>query len=97
MAYLRIYCDYCGQAWEVYERSMHDEHSRQCPHCMSKIDGQTWEKQVVPALAQVSDANRELLKDHLGYHTPVFTFDVIEDRYFSKKKIKSNKKEMWHD
>ena len=39
----------------------------------------------------VSDANGELMKDHLGYHVPVFTFDVISDHYFSKKKIKSLK------
>jgi len=39
----------------------------------------------------VSDANGELMKDHLGYHVPVFTFDVISDHYFSKKKIKAIK------
>ena len=75
MAYLKIYCDYCGQTWEVYRRSMNDEHSRECPHCGSKIDSQTWSRQVVPALCMV----------------PVFTFDVISDHYFSKKKIKSLK------
>ena len=42
MAYLKIYCDYCGQTWEVYRRSMNDEHSRECPHCGSRIDDQTW-------------------------------------------------------
>ena len=88
MAYLKIYCDYCGQTWEVYERSMHDEHSKQCPHCLAKIDSQTWDRQILPALGQVSDANRELFKDHVGYHCPVFTFDVIADHYFSKKKRK---------
>ena len=36
MAYLKIYCDYCGQTWEVYQRSMNEEHSRECPHCGSK-------------------------------------------------------------
>ena len=89
MAYLRIYCDYCGQCWDVYERSMNDEHSRQCPHCMAKIEDQTWKRQIIPSLCMVSDANRELLKDHLGYHVPIFTVDVIEDRYFSKKKLKA--------
>ena len=91
MAYLKIYCDYCGQTWQVYRRSMNDEHSRECPHCGSKIDSQTWSRQVVPALCMVSDANGELMKDHLGYHVPVFTFDVISDHYFSKKKIKAIK------
>lgn len=86
MAYLRIYCEYCGQTWDVYERSMNDEHSRQCPHCMSKIEDQTWKRQIVPSLCMVSDANRELLKDHLGYHVPRFVIDVVEDKFFSKKR-----------
>ena len=60
MAYLKIYCDYCGQTWEVYRRSMNDEHSRECPHCGSRIDDQTWRNQVVPALCMVSDANGAL-------------------------------------
>jgi hypothetical protein len=30
----------------------------------------------------VSDANKELIKDHLGYHRPIFQIDVIEDTYF---------------
>lgn len=88
MAYLRIHCDYCGQTWEVYERSMHDEHSRECPHCHSKIEDRTWTGEVLPALGQAMDANRELLKDHLGYHTPVFSFDVLADvKYQNNKTI----------
>lgn len=79
MAYLKIYCGYCGQSWDVYGRDMNDEHSRECPHCGSEIDHQTWMGQVLPALGNVMDANRELLKDHLGYHTPVFSFDVLAD------------------
>ena len=85
MAFLRIYCDYCGQKWDVYQRSMKDNNSRVCPHCMAEIDPQTWSRQIVPALCMVSDANRELIKDHLGYHRPVFTVDVIEDSYFRSR------------
>lgn len=36
------------------------------------IDTQTWEKQIIPAFASMDDANRELEKDHSGYHTPLF-------------------------
>lgn len=86
MAYMRIYCGYCGQSWEVYGRDMNDEHSRECPHCGSEIDHQTWTGQVLPALGQVMDANRELLKDHLGYHTPVFSFDVLADGKYPNSK-----------
>lgn len=82
MAFLRIYCDYCNQKWDVYERSMKDEKSRVCPHCLSEIDRQTWNRQIIPALCMVSDANKELIKDHLGYHRPIFQIDVIEDTYF---------------
>lgn len=86
MAYLRIYCDYCGQKWDVYERSIHDEKSRICPHCMAEIEPQTWSRQIVPALGMVSDANRELYKDHLGYHRPIFTVDVIADHIFAARR-----------
>ncbi len=89
MAYLRIYCDYCGQKWDVYQRNMKDDSSRVCPHCMAEIDPQTWVRQIVPALCMVADANQELFRDHLEYHKPVFTFDVKEDYYFSRKKIES--------
>ena len=79
MAYLKIYCDSCGQSWEVYERAMNDEKSRECPRCRAEIDQQTWKKQILPAWGQVSDSNRELIKDHTGYYAPLFSFDVIDD------------------
>lgn len=82
MALLRIYCDYCKQKWDVYERSINDEKSRICPHCLSAIDSQIWRKQVVPALSMVADANRELMTDHIRYHRSIFQIDVIEDTYF---------------
>ena len=83
MAYMRIHCGYCGQAWEVYERdNWNSQNARTCPHCFKRIDGQTWEEQILPGFGQVADANRELLKIHTGYHLPVFTFDVIADHCF---------------
>ena len=75
MAYLRIHCDVCGGTW--------NDKARQCPHCFSEIDAQTWARQIVPAFCAVSDANRELYKDSTGYHTPLFTFDVIADHIYT--------------
>lgn len=74
MGYLRIKCHYCGGIWEVYHRDIHSRYSkaRECPHCFQKIDEQTWDKQIFPAYCAMSDANLELLKDHTGYHTPLF-------------------------
>ena len=84
MAYLRIHCDVCGGTWEVYHRdNWKDDKARQCPHCFSKIDRQTWEKQILPAFGAVQDANAELFKDSTGYHTPLFTFDVIADHIYT--------------
>lgn len=83
MGFLRIHCDYCGGTWDVYGRDDWNEtRSRTCPHCQSKIDGQDWEKQIVPAFGAMQDANRELIKTHTGYHAPLFTVDYIEDHYF---------------
>ena len=83
MGYLRIHCDYCGGTWDVYRHSnFHERAARTCPHCQQRIDGQTWEKQILPAFGGMMDANRELLKDHTGYHSPLFTVDYIADHYF---------------
>lgn len=83
MGFLRIHCDYCGGTWDVYGRDDWNEtRSRTCPHCQSKIDGQDWEKQIVPAFGAMLDANRELMKTHTGYHSPLLTVDYIEDHYF---------------
>lgn len=83
MGFLRIHCNYCGGTWDVYGRDDWNEtRSRTCPHCQTKIDGQDWEKQIVPAFGAMLDANRELIKTHTGYHAPLFTVDYIEDHYF---------------
>ena len=83
MGYLRIHCDYCGGTWDVYGHSnFHERAARTCPHCQQRIDGQTWENQILPAFGGMMDANRELIKDHTGYHSPLFTVDYIADHYF---------------
>lgn len=87
MAYLRIHCDVCGGTWEVYHRdNWNDDKARQCPHCFSKIDRQTWQKEVLPAFGAVNDANAELFKEHTGRHVPLFTFDVIADHLYANRK-----------
>lgn len=86
MAFLRIRCGHCKQKWEVYERAFNDVRASECPHCGCEIDRQTWVNQVIPALCQTADANRELLKDHLDdgkfLRIPLFSFDVIDDRVY---------------
>ena len=83
MGYVSIHCDYCGGTWDVYGHSnFHERAARTCPHCQQRIDGQTWEKQILPAFGGMMDANRELIKDHTGYHSPLFTVDYIADHYF---------------
>lgn len=83
MAYMRIHCEYCGGTWEIYHRDdFNADKARQCPHCFSKIDAQTWANQVLPAFGLVHDANAELYKDHKGHCTPLFSFDVIADHLF---------------
>lgn len=86
MAFLRIHCDVCGGSWEVYRRDVWtNDKMRQCPHCLSKIDRQTWERQIIPAFAMVDDANAELYKDATGYHASLFSFDVIADHIYKNR------------
>ena len=83
MGMIRIHCGYCGGTWEVYGRDEWGKTAaRTCPHCDSRIDGQTWEKQILPAFGAMMDGNRELVKDHTGYNQPLFAVDYIEDHYF---------------
>lgn len=82
MGMLRIHCDQCGGAWEVYGRdNWHDRNARTCPHCGHKIERQTWEGQILPAFGAMMDANRELIKIRAD-HGPLFTVDYLEDSVF---------------
>lgn len=62
---------------------------RTCPHCYQKIDGQDWQRCVIPAFGAMMDANRELVKTHAGYHTPLFTVDYVEDFFFPDEKAET--------
>ena len=90
MGFLRIHCDYCGGTWDVYGRDdWKTTRSRTCPHCQTKIDGQDWNNHVLPAFGAMMDANRELIKTHTGYHTPLFTVDYVEDFFFPDAKAEA--------
>lgn len=83
MGYLKIHCHYCGGTWEAYKRNIVSrDNAHTCPHCFKSIDGQTWEKQIIPAFHTLDDANRELIKDHTGYHTPLFEVSYEADSVF---------------
>lgn len=80
--YVRIHCAQCRRRWAVYERDdWKADTARTCPHCGAQIDAQTWERQVLPAFGIMGDANRELIKDHTGYSTPLFRVDYISMNY----------------
>lgn len=86
MAYLIIHCETCGRKWEVYHRGdIYSKEQRTCPHCGEKIQQQTWDKFIIPALGQMIDANTELMKDHTGMHTGLFSVDVIADHLYANR------------
>ena len=78
----------CGGTWEVYHRDLHSRHkkARVCPHCSQKIDEQTWDNQIFPAYNALDDVNRELFKDHLGYHVPLFEVSYESNTIFKNAK-----------
>lgn len=81
MGYIKIHCAECRRRWAVYARDdWKADAARTCPHCGAQIDPQTWEKQVLPAFGMMGDANRELFKDHTGYHAPLFRVDYIASK-----------------
>lgn len=79
MGHLKIKCDNCGSEWIVYHRDIKNRTAKTCPMCGESIDGQTWEKQVLPAFAAMEDANRELFKAHTGFHGTLYTVSYEPD------------------
>lgn len=67
MVYMEIRCHSCGIPWKVgIADDYHRDGARTCPKCGKAIDRQTWERQVLPALGTVQDANFELARDANG-------------------------------
>lgn len=92
--YMKIHCFSCGGDWEVYERDdWKSINARTCPHCGRRINGTTWEKQVLPAFGGFADANRALEQDRSGYNAPLFKVDCIAKRH-SHRNEKNERKEM---
>jgi len=82
MSFLRIHCHNCGEYWDVYgEDDYRHRKYKVCPYCKQEIDGQDWENQIVPAFGAMLDANRELVKTHIGYKAPLFSVDYIDNHY----------------
>lgn len=86
MGHLKIHCDNCGSDWIVYHRDdWKDWRARNCPMCGESIDSQTWDEQILPAFGAMEDANRELFKDHTGYHGTLFTVTYEPDIIYPNK------------
>ena len=93
MAFMRIYCDYCGMKWEVYQRDDYkSDKSRKCPHCTTKIDRNTWNNHIVPAFEAFQSINTELINDNMA-GSPRFSVDFHEDYYFPAKKTQLDNEE----
>lgn len=92
MGMLKINCGYCGGSWTVFHRDIHYKHAATCPHCNHKIDGQTWERQIIPAFGAMDDASRELLKDASGYGTTLFTLSYESDVIYENAKNQPQQK-----
>lgn len=86
MVYLRIHCYSCGGEWSVYSKLREYDAARTCPHCESRIDGDTWRQKVLPAFSAANAANVALMDDHVNYHTAPFEVDFIADSVFERAK-----------
>ncbi len=82
--YMRIYCDYCGQTWEIYSRDdLTSKKARTCPHCgAAKIKPGTWDR-IVQILELSKLANEQLVEDHINDHNALFSVSFIDDHLFS--------------
>ena len=86
--YLKVYCDYCGQTWEVYPRGespvvLINSKQNHCPHCgAAKIDRETWEE-LVFVLMKTKRINEKLAADHVNKHNALFAVSFIADHLFT--------------
>lgn len=86
MAYMKISCEYCGGSWEVYERDdWTSSKAATCPHCAQKIDHQTWRRCVLPSFGAFADMNKDLCRNHVDDHHPLFQIDMINDLLFKNR------------
>ena len=80
---MKIYCDYCGQTWEVYAR---DEPQRptasRCPHCgKAKVKPETW-KEMIDCMKHVEEVNMMLAIDHANECYIPFAVSYLADSPF---------------
>lgn len=79
--YLRIYCDFCRDTWDVFARNINDNGARVCPHCGSKIKEKTWKK-VYDAVKAIDELNAELVQQtpqfEAEYHPNMILRNVID-------------------
>ena len=85
--YLKVYCDYCGQNWEVYPRGdiqrLTKSKENHCPHCgAAKIDPETW-KDVLVCLTMTKRINEKLASDHVNKHNALFAVSFVADHLFT--------------
>lgn len=85
MGHLIVRCDNCGTRWNIYHRDIKNRNAKTCPMCGESINQQTWEKELLPAFGALEDANRELFKDHTGYHGTLFTVGYEPDIIYPNK------------
>lgn len=84
MVYMKVYCGYCGQTWEIYPRDdLTRKTARKCPHCdAAKIDPETWED-IVSCLIRTKRVNERLAADHVNKHNAIFAVSFVSDHLFS--------------
>lgn len=80
---MKIYCDYCGQTWEVYPSGepMRPSASK-CPHCgAAKVKPETW-REMVDCLKHVDKVNMMLASDHVNERYIQFAVSYLADSPF---------------
>lgn len=82
MIVMRLKCYTCSYKWAIaFSDNWKSDRARTCPNCGRQIDRQTWDRQILPALAAASDANGELYKDATGTESPLFSVSFIHQDF----------------
>ena len=77
--YIRVRCQRCGRAYEVYNYEDMKRKGRKCPHCQEGVSAEAWDK-VVKAFEACTEASFALYRDD-ALKTR-FTVDYLDNTYY---------------
>ena len=75
--YVKALCGNCGSEFELYHSTLQKEQGHRCPHCMQKIEPETWER-LADAFFTAYNLDYQTLKAHNERGAALFAFEFVK-------------------